>query len=135
VLNIDVSANFIDPDSDKLIYTTTLPENIQVSVSGSIITLTPKPNWFGTEYIVITADDGRGGITSTNRITLIVQDVVEPDMVNSLRQWFIDLYKEVEAYYQYIIYGILIFIVLFLLIRYNKQIVNFFLEDEPRKKK
>jgi len=61
---IDLNLYFTDSDGDTLTYTSTTPTNIAVSISGSIVILTPQ-NWHGTATIDFTANDGKGGTNTT----------------------------------------------------------------------
>ena len=140
---IDLNKHFSDPDGDKLKFTNTNPENVEAEIKDTIAMLTPKPNWYGTDYIVFTADDGKGGIVSSGRVTLIVRDVPEEALLTKIKNWFVDVYVDVYivfasalgGYLQYIVYGVIGLIILILVIRYNKSIIDFFLEEEEKKKR
>jgi len=69
---IDLEQYFTDPDLDVLSYTASQPNHIQVSIDGSIATLKPEHNWAGTEQIVFTASDKKGGVTDSPVMTLKV---------------------------------------------------------------
>ncbi len=61
-LELDLDRYFEDPDRDWLEYTATQPANIAVVIDGNKATLIPEHNWAGTDRIVFTASDQRGGI-------------------------------------------------------------------------
>ncbi len=134
---IDLNNYFTDPDGDKLKFTSTTPENIKVTIKDSVVTLIPKPNWHGTDYIIFIADDGKGGIVSTERVTLIIRDVPEEILIIRIRNWLNSAYfvfiTALGGYLQYIVYGIIGLLILIIVVRYNKAIIDFFLEDEKKK--
>lgn len=68
---IDLSQYFYDKENDSLAYLFTTPENIEVGVDGSILTLTPKIQNFSTT-IKFTATDGDKA--TTKEINLIVPE-------------------------------------------------------------
>jgi hypothetical protein len=69
---IELSQYFADPDTDVLSYTSSQPDHVQIKIEGSKATLTPEFGWSGTEYIVFTANDAKGGITDSEVMTLKV---------------------------------------------------------------
>ena len=69
---IDLDKYFTDPDLDVLTYTASQPNHVQVKIDGSMATLRPEHNWAGTEQIVFTANDKKGGVTDSPIMTLHV---------------------------------------------------------------
>lgn len=69
---IDLDKYFTDPDLDLLSYTASQPNHVQVKIDGSMATLRPEHNWAGTEQVVFTANDKKGGITDSPIMTLHV---------------------------------------------------------------
>jgi hypothetical protein len=69
---IDLSKYFTDPDLESLKFTASQPNHIQVKIEGAVAILTPEYNWGGTEYIVFTAKDPRGGSADSDVMTLHV---------------------------------------------------------------
>ncbi|MBN1792462.1 hypothetical protein JW826_02150 [Candidatus Woesearchaeota archaeon] len=69
---IDVDQYFTDPDLDILSYTASQPNHIQVRIDNGFATLTPEHGWSGTEHIVFTANDNKGGMTDSDVMTLSV---------------------------------------------------------------
>lgn len=78
VHNVDLSKYFKDPDSDKLTYAITGNEHITIDVAGNTAYFTPETGWTGEERIKIQADDGKGGIMTSNTIPLRVQKNIIP---------------------------------------------------------
>lgn len=61
-LKVNLDNYFKDPDFDVLKYTATQPGHINTRIEENILTLTPEHNWVGEETLIITADDGKGGV-------------------------------------------------------------------------
>jgi PGF-pre-PGF domain-containing protein len=74
---LDLDQFFKDPDGDVLLYSSSPTENIEVMFAGGNAVFTPHYGWSGTERVVFTADDGKGGIVKSNAVELIV----EPDVI------------------------------------------------------
>ncbi|HIH38451.1 hypothetical protein J4460_01925 [Candidatus Woesearchaeota archaeon] len=131
---IDLTTHFFDADYDPLSFTHSKPKHISVDVSGGIVTLQPEKNWEGTDYIVFNADDGRGGIISSETVMLEVRGgedlpVLGPEGITG----FLDfLGKRLADYYAYIVVGVVIIVLLLIFFRYRKGIVEFFLEEEGK---
>lgn len=64
--------NFFSDPTDTLIYTSSGNDKITVNIVNSIVTLTPFLNWVGSETVVFTANDGKGGTVNSNNIVLTV---------------------------------------------------------------
>ncbi|MEK6934903.1 MAG: MopE-related protein [Nanoarchaeota archaeon] len=77
--SIDLDPYFHDPDGDVLKYTVNTV-NIDYTVSGSVITLIPDPNWFGSETVKFTASD-KGFSVDSNSVVLTVIDTFDPDVI------------------------------------------------------
>ena len=69
-MSIDLDQFFTDPDLDNLTYTATQPDHVQVKIDGSRATLTPEHGWSGLEYVIFTADDGKGGKARSEAMSL-----------------------------------------------------------------
>lgn len=67
---VNLDQYFTDPDLDVLSYTASQPNHVQVKIEGNIATLTPEYSWAGTEHIVFTANDAKGGMTDGDVMTL-----------------------------------------------------------------
>jgi PGF-pre-PGF domain-containing protein len=76
--NLDLGSYFRDPDNDVLTFTATRTSNIDITITGSKAILTPRHGWSGAERAVFIADDGKGGITKSNPVDLIVEPPVVP---------------------------------------------------------
>ncbi len=77
-LVINLSRYFIDEDGSDLTYTFNDLENVSITTNRNLITLIPKPDWYGSAYLIINATDPEGASVISNNITLIVNDVAEP---------------------------------------------------------
>ncbi len=74
---IDLKDYFEDPNGDVLTYVTVKPLNVDVSVSGSIVTLTPKAGSEGeTREVTFYASDGIE-LTESNVVTITITEAAE----------------------------------------------------------
>lgn len=73
---IELSQYFKDPDNDPLTFSATSLQNIDVDIIGNRATLTQEPGWTGSEIIRFSADDGKGGIITSNAVQLNVREYV-----------------------------------------------------------
>jgi hypothetical protein len=71
----DVTLAATDVDGDALTYTASTPSKGSVTVAGTKLTYTPNADYNGTDSVVVTASDGKGG-TATQTITFTVAAVV-----------------------------------------------------------
>jgi len=71
---IDLSAVFVDQDSDALTYEVSSSNTEAVTVSNTGATLTIAEVGLGTSIVTVTADDG-SGITTSDEFTVVVNDV------------------------------------------------------------
>ncbi len=62
---MDMSKYFEDPDKDILRYSVTQPRDIKVNMENNMLTLTPDHNFAGENTMIITASDGKGGVTDS----------------------------------------------------------------------
>jgi hypothetical protein len=89
-LTIDLSQYFSDPDRDKLYYTNTELQNIATYYQNDYVTLKPEKNWIGSEFVIFTADDMKGGKVDSNIVKLTVKAQAEPTflfILSSYRPW------------------------------------------------
>jgi PGF-pre-PGF domain-containing protein len=93
-LILDLSDYFTDPDDDKLQYTNSELEHISISYENDVATLIPERNWIGSEFVIFTADDLRGGTVDSNIVKLTVKkdDSKKPEptflfILSSYRPW------------------------------------------------
>ncbi|MDA0789158.1 MAG: Ig-like domain-containing protein [Proteobacteria bacterium] len=75
---IDVLSNDADPDGDSLAVTAVVAGHGAVSLTESgALRYTPDPDYFGTDTITYTVDDGQGG-TATSVVNVTVTPVNDP---------------------------------------------------------
>jgi len=75
----DLDDYFYDMDQDSLTFQTSNDHpNILLTIHDSdhTVDIMPINNWYGTEYVVFTASDGRGGAVDSNNVTLYVMEGV-----------------------------------------------------------
>ena len=83
VATLDLNTLSIDVDGDNLTFDNTPPGDGSVTIDGSILTYTPKANWFGTEPFMVTANDG--SVTSTQaQIVVTVASVNDAPIANDI---------------------------------------------------
>ena len=70
ILNLDMY--FEDPDMDALSYTASQPKDIAAYIDGNELTLVPDRGFAGENEIVITAEDGNGGIEDSPVLSIYV---------------------------------------------------------------
>jgi PGF-pre-PGF domain-containing protein len=89
-ITIDLSKYFSDPDYDKLYYTNTELQNINAFYTNNLVSLVPHKNWVGSEFVIFTADDMKGGRVDSNIVKLTVKAPAEPTflfILSSYRPW------------------------------------------------
>ena len=74
---INLSAFFRSIDGDALGYNSTAPGNVSVAINNAtgIATLTPQPDFYGTENIVFFAIDSGSNQTASNSVALNVANI------------------------------------------------------------
>ncbi len=82
VYTIDFFDYFEDPDSDEIVFSVSELENIDSSIEGNILTLTPEEDWFGERAVIFTATDSKEASVSSSPIFLKVLDVEEFNFCN-----------------------------------------------------
>ena len=86
-LTIELSKYFSDPDRDSLYYTNTELQNINVYYVDGDAILVPKKNWHGSEFVIFTAKDMKGGEVDSNLVKLAVLDVAEENFFVKIWEW------------------------------------------------
>jgi len=134
-LTIDLKMMFFDPDGDILSFLATNIKHVDASIdlSTGIATLVPEDNWTGISAVWFTADDGKGGIATSDKINLVVRLPKEKTAVNQIRDFasgsIASLTNLLSDYAYYIVMGFIILIILIIITRYNNHLIHF-LEDE-----
>ncbi len=85
---LDLSEMFYDPDEDELEFGYSNGFNINIKLRDNKATLLPQKNWYGTEEIIFTAEDGRGGYAQSKNFFIHVIDREEI----SFFQWLSNLF-------------------------------------------
>ena len=83
--DINLNEHFADDDADaSLTYSVSNNENdIQASITDSILTLDSILNWNGTTQIVVTADDGVNRLSVSDTFSVTVTPVEDPPYVSN----------------------------------------------------
>ena len=76
---LDLATFFKDPDMDALTFTATPAGHVDVFIdrSGKAV-MTPEQGWAGEERVVFTARDSRGGVVTSNTVSLLVEPSLIP---------------------------------------------------------
>ncbi len=77
---LNLGEYFKDPDNDKLTFSATRTENIDIQFLGDKALLVPSYGWSGRERAVFIADDGKGGVVKSNPVDLVVEAPVIPSV-------------------------------------------------------
>jgi len=129
---------FYDPDKDQLSYTATKPQHVIVNIDNGVATFIPETDWIGTSSVIIIADDGKGGVIES-KVTLIVEEpsvgIFKGRVSLAMNKFFAAVRDYIIEYYRYIITGFVVLIVIILLIKFHKPILDFFEEEEHVKKR
>ena len=144
---INLDNYFSDPDGDKLYYSATKAKNISIEIKDNIAILTPDRGWTGNTSVVFTADDRKGGVTRSNSVRLEVVKATKIGIFFSRINGFFKtsayavkdkiisgfsfLKDSVATYSSYIVAGFVILIIIVILIKFYKPILDF-LEEEKR---
>jgi hypothetical protein len=123
---VDLNKYFKDPDMDALSYTSSQPDHIQVKIQGSIATLTPEFGWSGTEHIVFTANDGKGGLADGNVMTL--------HLLKKMPIGFMDYWNTYCKQVNIVIMMLIVVVILLLLDVVEEKGYNYYNPNKNRKK-
>lgn len=79
-----ISFSGSDTDGDSLTYTISSPSNGTATLNGTQITYTPTSDYFGTDSITLTADDGKGGKV-TKTINFTINNIAEESLFTNIQ--------------------------------------------------
>jgi PGF-pre-PGF domain-containing protein len=74
---LNLSVYFSDVDNQTLTYSAVSGTDVTVSITNDIASITPDPDYFGTSWVIFTANDSLASVTSNN-VTLNINDTAEP---------------------------------------------------------
>ncbi|MBR9702502.1 hypothetical protein GOV10_00565, partial [Candidatus Woesearchaeota archaeon] len=80
-VTVDLDPYFTDPDQDVLDYTATQPKDLAVYIDGNEMTLVPDRGFAGENEIVITANDGKGGVEDSPVLSIYVVPMKDMDFM------------------------------------------------------
>jgi len=148
---IDLADYFEDPDGDVLTYVTVKPLNVDISIAGSIVSLTPKTGTEGeTRDVTFYASDGVD-LTQSNTAKITIteseeEQVEEPEEEPAEEQVEEEQTEEAEEqvkekasvidffskYSGLIIAGLIILVIIIIILSgLGKKIIGFFEEEVP----
>lgn len=133
---LDLNEYFQDPDNDKLYFRSSRLDNILVDIDDDgLAALKPNDGWHGSEKVVFTADDGKGGIIKSEGINLVVKETGEIVFDGQKDAGFIAKSKNLLIdYLYYIIAGFVILFIAFFFLRDKKEEKNKSNKNNKRKK-
>ncbi|MDP8209350.1 MAG: tandem-95 repeat protein [Candidatus Stygibacter australis] len=74
-LEIDFSQYIEDVDSDVILFTFSVPVNMDILENDLLMYFEPDENWHGSEVITFTVDDQQGRMTASDEVEIIVTSV------------------------------------------------------------
>jgi len=86
---IDLKKYTWDPDSEELEYYVVNQSNLDfnISINGSLISVFPPLNWFGTLIVDIGVNDGTS--LAIDSLILFIQPVNDQPIINSTESWIV----------------------------------------------
>lgn len=105
----DLNDYFNDPDNDTLNFSiSSSPFLVEAEITDSILELRPPAGFIGVDNITITANDQKGGNSTSGSVTICVG----PELQRGYTSW---LGTQIKGYMDYIIVGVLILIIIIIL--------------------
>jgi hypothetical protein len=86
---IDLNDYFSDTDGDTLNYAFDESQNFTIKLKGSLVTLNPEPNWWGTDTLTFYAHDIPGSDPVPATLDVTVNSVNDAPILYSLDKWTI----------------------------------------------
>ncbi len=83
-------------DSQSLEFSATASEHINISLSGTTLTIIPEENWFGSEDIIISVSDGE--LTDSDELNVIVQSVNDAPVLSLVSDQEVDEDNSVDVF-------------------------------------
>ncbi|MCD4796659.1 MAG: C39 family peptidase, partial [Candidatus Cloacimonetes bacterium] len=81
-LIVDFATYIDDFDGDQLILSVSGNTNVVVNIAGSVVTFGAVQDWFGTETLTFTVNDGQARATASDNVDVIVTPVNDPPVLN-----------------------------------------------------
>jgi hypothetical protein len=81
-LIVDFDPFVYDEDGDPLALSVSGNTNVTVGISGLFVTFGNIQDWFGTENVTFTVDDGQTDATASDNVDIIVTPVNDPPILN-----------------------------------------------------
>jgi hypothetical protein len=103
---IDLDDYFEDPNDELLNYSSSKPENIEVIINGSLVTLIPKQDWTGIDKINFTITNKFNESLTSSQVNLIVrkkQETIDDEIDKIIIEEIVEETKPEEELYNYII--------------------------------
>ena len=84
-LTLNTTKFAVDADGDALAFSSSTPSNGTISVSGSLVTYTPRKDFYGEDNFTLTVSDGKGG-TASIPVTITVASLNDAPTFSSSSQ-------------------------------------------------
>jgi hypothetical protein len=110
---INLTEYFVDPDKDNLTFTSSQPADVDVHIKGTNALLTPRHGWSGTNRIVFTAYDAKGGSADSELMTL--------NIVRMKPVGWVDKWSAYCNHINYTLFAIIVFLIAAILITYRAK--------------
>jgi len=134
-LAINLSKYFYDPDNDILYYSYSKAKNLSISIEQDIAYIKADKGFYGSRNIVFMANDGKGGSARSNIVKIVVvKKPLVKKVKDSVKNFFASVFYSTKSflitYSNYIIAGFVILLILAILIKFYKPILDFFEEKK-----
>ena len=107
-LTLNLSKFFIDEDNDTLVFSSSKPDNIQITIENEFIEMIPGYPFNGDKTIIFTATDGKSKPVD-KKISLVVLKKPEPE--TNLIKWIKLKLLSLSKYWKWLLLPIFLFIV------------------------
>ena len=87
---LDLYDYFSDTDGDALTFDYESSENLEVRLKGSLVTIIPEDNYWGTEIVTFKATDIPDSVPVIGNMTVIVNSVNDMPILNSTENWVLN---------------------------------------------
>jgi hypothetical protein len=85
--HLDLNDYFTDADGDSLNYATDPTKNLEIKFRGSVVSITPNKDFYGTEVVAFKATDIPGSSPIYGNMTVIVNPINDQPILNTTFYW------------------------------------------------
>lgn len=87
---LDLNDYFADTDGDALTFDYESSENLDVRLKGSLVTIIPEDNYWGTEVVTFKATDISGSEPVIGDMTVVIIPVNDLPILNTTENWILN---------------------------------------------